>query len=264
MTRKALIGVTVLASVTGWTAAANAAPVYIGLEEDGYFGNAIQTVAGPSNGTASYTNHIFGDFFVNTISITGTPPLAEPDVTSTAIDATSPTLGTGGTLRIYLTEINQNWPVLPALPYNSLLSQFSNTLNYVVGQNTGSFTVTEATYLSQCGAFGANECTIPSKIFATDDLIQMTTFTNSNGSVSQYNPLPSVNSPFAVTLLYTITATRGTYGTVTDGINLSGSDLRFTQATPLPAAVWLMGGVLGGSAGFGAWRRKRKAAAIAA
>jgi len=30
---------------------------------------------------------------------------------------------------------------------------------------------------------------------------------------------------------------------------------------PLPAAVWLMGSVLGGGAGFGAWRRRRRAKA---
>jgi hypothetical protein len=30
-------------------------------------------------------------------------------------------------------------------------------------------------------------------------------------------------------------------------------------ATPLPAAVWLMGTILGGGAGIGAWRKRRKA-----
>jgi hypothetical protein len=34
--------------------------------------------------------------------------------------------------------------------------------------------------------------------------------------------------------------------------------------TPLPGAVWLFGTVLAGGAGFGQWRKRRKAAAIAA
>lgn len=35
------------------------------------------------------------------------------------------------------------------------------------------------------------------------------------------------------------------------------------DGTPLPAAVWLFGSVVAGGAGFGAWRRKRKAAVAA-
>ncbi len=34
-----------------------------------------------------------------------------------------------------------------------------------------------------------------------------------------------------------------------------------SASTPLPAAIWLMGSVLGGGAGFGAWRKRKQAKA---
>ncbi len=39
------------------------------------------------------------------------------------------------------------------------------------------------------------------------------------------------------------------------------SDINPPAHTPLPGAVWLMGSILGGGAGFRAWRRRRKASA---
>lgn len=62
-----------------------------------------------------------------------------------------------------------------------------------------------------------------------------------------------------------IVATSSQYAFEFDNVAFNSSPLG-AGATPLPAAIWLMGTVLGGGAGFGAWRKKRKntAAAVAA
>jgi hypothetical protein len=48
---------------------------------------------------------------------------------------------------------------------------------------------------------------------------------------------------------------------VVGAVLLPGS--RQGDETPLPAAVWLMGTVLGGGAGVGAWRRRKQRAKVA-
>ena len=61
------------------------------------------------------------------------------------------------------------------------------------------------------------------------------------------------NSIFAADVSSAITGKTGAIGFI---LSQGGHQ----NETPLPAAVWLMGTVLGGGAGFGAWRKRKKAA----
>ncbi len=66
-----------------------------------------------------------------------------------------------------------------------------------------------------------------------------------------------------ITLVYTVNWTgipnANDHGNVTGDISLDHAGSA-GSTTPLPAAVWMMGSVLAGGAGFGAWRKRRKAA----
>jgi hypothetical protein len=248
-----IFATTIAAAVGFLGSSANAAPVYIGLSSDGGATITDETPSGPQ-GSASISNVTYGNFSYITVNATGTPPLNEPDLNSTSISLTG---SPGGTLKIYVTELNQ-FPV----NFNSFESIFATTLNPTALAN--GMTVSEATYATACTV--PNSACTAANIFATGTLLSQTTF-SSNGSQVWIAPVPSFAViPYSTTLVYTVTGATGSeYSSIDLASSSRISNGGSQEVTPLPAAVWLMGSVLGGGAAFGSWRRKRKnVAALAA
>jgi hypothetical protein len=243
--RKRLLSAAIFATAS--ISVAHAAPVYIGLQESGVNGGAITQEAG--DGTASsvsITNLVYGtspsNKFEATVTGTGTPPNPEPNLVSTAVDLTSQA---SITFDIYVSELNQNAVVGTS---KGFVSTFK--LNTITG--TGA-SVTESTYVTECTGTGASSCT--GQLWGKGILVSQQTLTAAGTIVTDYSSIPAglTTDPYVVTELYAVTLP-------SDGT--SNAEIDF-NATPLPAALPLFATGLG-AFGLLGWRRKRKAAALAA
>jgi hypothetical protein len=211
-----------IASAFLWASTANAVTVTIGLQEAGFNGGAIQTVAASATGVASFAG-AFGTFTSITASGQGNPPLPDGQLlNSNTLDVSG---STPGTLNVYVTS-SGNTGAGP-VPF---LSSFTNNLL------TAGWTVTERTFLDTGNGVFATTTALGSAVFTAIGTSVTTTLANVGAG------------PYSLTHLYTIVATG--IGSANSTINLS--------AVPLPGALPLFAT---GLLGLWALRRKRKAKA---
>jgi hypothetical protein len=217
---------------SGLTVSAQAAPIYIGVQD----GNgAIVTVVSGANGTGT-----FGLTQIGTTGIyvsgsdEGTPPLPEPDIISNALDVSGEHNGSGGTVSIYMSELNQ-FPL--ASSFNSFFSKFETTIpSTYAGFPNSVISVTESTYVSPCAV--PNVACTASDAFKTADLLSTVTFTaqgtDTAGGTAQ---IPAgLTTPYSTTEVYTVTFGAG-YGDASSLIDVS---------VPEPASLALLSaGLLG-------------------
>jgi hypothetical protein len=257
MFRRNVLRAALLAGVTFLATGSHATTLYLGVEPS--TSSSITNLANDSAtpGSASYSaGGTFGGLTIKTLSATELAP--PPDLGSSTMDVTAAL--SSGSAKIYVSETNQT-----ALNFLNFSSLFSVT-GFNTGVNGTAMSVVESTYATPCTGAGGS-CTA-SDIFSTGQLLSTYSFTSTGTPPSanaSINPDLSVGD-YVVTLVYTIawqTFTGADHGNVTASMELLGNGST-ELTTPLPAAVWMMGSVLAGGAGFGTWRRKRKAAAIAA
>lgn len=212
-----------------------AAPLYIGVSLNG--GATIDHEQTSSTGTDVFTTSD-GTFSSIVVTAQGTPPNPEPTLLSNTIDFNS---SGAGTLTVLITGTNE-FPLVPGF-----LSSFtSNSL-------PSGWSVTEATYVNNCAAPLPSACgTYPSSdVFNTTNLLSSTTFTAAGASSSGVISPIKLQSDYAITEVFTITATGA--GSTNDTIDL--------VATPLPGALPLFAGGLG-VLGLLARRKKKTVATI--
>jgi hypothetical protein len=233
---KRLIAVTSLAGSLLWGAAANAQTVSIGL--NGVQIGASFSGASPLGGNASGSS---GNFSVN-VGATGFPGLGFgspiPLLFGDAIAVNS--IG-AGTATIAITE--QGLLTLP-----STFGTFTST--YTVNSLSGSLTVTEQTYYDAANG----KFTTPTALGAGLVGATAPTVVGPNNSANI-----ALSADFSVTELFTIVATAA--GRTNDTINLGVDVTSGSIGTPLPAALPMLGSVLGGGFLFGRLRNRRKARA---
>jgi hypothetical protein len=215
----------------GLTVSAQAAPIYIGVQD----GNgAITTVVSNGNGNGTFGSSS-SPIEVGTSGIyvsgsdEGTPPLPEPEIISNAVDVSGEHDGNGGTISIYMSELNQ-FPL--ASSFNSFFSKFAATIPSTWdGFTTNSvISVTESTYVSPCAV--PNSACTASDAFKTADLLSTVTFTaqgtDTAGGIAQ---IPAgLTTPYSTTEVYTVTFGAG-YGDVSSLIDVS---------VPEPASLALL------------------------
>lgn len=252
MNRKHLIAIAAFGGLMAWATGAYSAPLYVGLQA----GNgAINTVINDPSGNGPFTFNLteFGTTGVYASgSVEGTPPLPEPQLLSNTLSV-SGEHDTGGTVSIYVTELNQ----FPLMPFGSFVSSFANAFapaNTLGSKNQTANTATqvvESTYVTPCS--NLNPGCPASYIYAEGTLLSTTTFTQGGATtVTDSAAFPGgLTAPYATTEVYTITfaAPSGLnlYGQVSSSVNL--------QLIPEPASLAVLGGAL---AGFGAIRRRRR------
>jgi len=201
---KLLTASLVLAGAVLLTSVARADTVSIGLQEAGFNGGSIVSVASGS-GSASFSGS-YGTFVLNLVDGLGTPPLPEPQLDSSSIDVSS---SASGTLTVYVTESG----VSSVTGVNNFLSGF--TMNIL----TSGWTVTESTYVD-----------LGNGVFAITSPLGSQVFTGI-GSASSINATPSLGSPFSETEVFTISA---------NGTGQSNATITM-QRVPEPATLSLLG-----------------------
>jgi hypothetical protein len=229
---KRLIAVAGIASALLWGSAANALPVQIGLQD--ISGGGAFTAPVPSEVTASGAASFFGAFGTytfNNITATGIPLVSVGDILqSTSVNVTS---ALGGTLRVFITETGITG---------------GSPLKFTTGvtvQNGNGFSATATSYIDTV-AYGTGT---PLSTF-------LGLVPGATGSSQTSNQTPA--GTYSVTEIYNIILAAGATASLTMDVSAAPQG---GQTTPLPAALPLLGSVLGGGLLFGRLRNRRKARA---
>ncbi|MGC8469394.1 MAG: PEP-CTERM sorting domain-containing protein [Acetobacteraceae bacterium] len=205
MFRKSLAAATILLGGLAFAPHARADLIVINVNS----GSGNQQVANGS-GSAGFLNYTSGNFTV-TAAATGTPPLTQPQLTSTTLDVSA---NGGGTLTITVAEQDVTGP----LGTYNMESGFS--LTSIDGSISS---VSEATYLSTGNG-----------IYSGTSL-SSTTFTGTGG-VNLIAATPMTIADYSVLEVFTIVATGA--GSTAGGIS--------TSDVPEPGSLLLLGtGLLG-------------------
>jgi len=252
-----------LAGIAGsllWGTAANALTITIGAQSPGIGANLVTQMA-QDDGQADCDGCTYGGankFKFNSLSGTGIP-VFNPSLTSEVLDSSSYNVSAktfGGTLYIYVVEQG-----LSGTGTYDFTSGF--TAQY------GSNTVTETTWLDPTngtgtqGLFG-NNISGPANLgisTATPGYLinlGLATFPGLASS-SQVASLIPVNTPFSVIELFKVVLAPNSSASSTITLAANCDPCSITNPTPLPAALPLFGGVLGGGLLFRRLRNSRKA-----
>lgn len=211
--KRGLVFVAAAALVLLLASGAYADTVTIGLQEAGFNGGAITTVGGGS-GSAVFVGS-YGTFTFNEIASAGTPPLNEPELSTTSIDAST---STAGTLKVYVTEQG-----VSTVPDVAFLSTFTSQVF-----NGSIASVTEAAFVDQGNG-----------LFATTTPVGSQGFTGL-GTGAAVTGVPGLTAGYSETEVFTIAASGS--GNVNDTIVLN--------QTPEPGTLTLFGSGLLGLAGL--------------
>jgi hypothetical protein len=239
---KYLLLSTLAALSIGWVGtSANAAPIYLGLQDGNgaIFQPALTAI--PGGGFSFAIQQIGGSGVYASGTVEGTPPLPEPFLLSATTDLAGSHDPNGAVVSIYMTETNQ-FPTT----FAGYSSHFASTIPLLVNNNPNTVkSVVESIYVHDCGGVPCNSGT---DVFNLDKLVATATFT-ATGGVDAISPIThGLAWPYAVTEVYTVTFGPGgvtAYGSATNSISMS---------VPEPFSLALLGSAL---FGLGLVRRRR-------
>jgi hypothetical protein len=224
LSKSLMAGVAIAALVGTWTSTAHAALVTIGLQEAGFSGGAITTVAS-GMGNAGVVGFSYGTFDVSNVSGTAVSSLPSPAFDTNSLNTSA---GTAGVLNVFITESGLTGPD----GLRQLMSTF--TENAI----TSGFTITESAWEDNGNGIFTKVNPLGAATFmsgpATDSVLTAQTATD----------------PYSITVEYTITA---------NGVGSSNGTVNVTDVTPVPEPISLT--LLGtGLIGLGLTRRRNRAA----
>ncbi|HXW64798.1 MAG TPA: hypothetical protein VEK74_06935 [Burkholderiaceae bacterium] len=185
-------------------------------------------VAGPTNGSVTFSSTGVAGFSQVTVTGTGNPPLSLPALLDTTnINVTASGSGTQ-TLDVWITETGLTSPTGTTVPFLSGLD-----LN---GDSSPGITVTENTYLDLGNGAFATTTQLASQVL------------NPNGSMVVLQAGNTGSGPYSITAEYIVTLNSGQNADGTIDISVA----------PLPGALVLFGSVLFGGLGISSLRKRRR------
>lgn len=243
--KKCALGVAAAFVVGAGASSAYAASskITIGLQEVGYFGNAVVTVAGPSAAFAQFGGvglNPWGSFSNLAVTASGYPNLAPPQL----FDTTTLNVSAGNagvhTLNVFITSQDNTNPLPNALGNLGFVSGLS--VNSLL---TAGWSVTESVYLDTTN-----------QLFSAPTLLATATFAQpgpiwSTNIPSMQNMGAGYAGPYSITQWYAIS---------TAGTGQASSSINVAAAIPEPETYAMMLAGLG-LMGFIARRRKKNAVA---